>query len=101
MFLETKREGEAKTAPTLDGLIAWLEQQPADGSYDFGDPKACAAGRYYKSIGANPEQWITGGLCSNSIANQLGVDGIRLMWALSSAPRSFGGALNRLRTLVR
>lgn len=98
MFLETKREGEAKTAPTLDGLITWLEQQPADDSYDFGDPKACAAGRYYKSIGANPEQWITG---AHSIANQLGVDGLRFMWALSTTPRSFGGALNRLRTLVR
>ena len=55
MFVETKRQGEAAPAVAdpnkLESLIAWLEQQPAKGTYDFVDPNNCLLCQYYRAVG--------------------------------------------------
>ena len=55
MFVETKRQGEAAPAVAdpnkLESLIAWLEQQPAHGKYDFIDPHNCLLCQYYRAGG--------------------------------------------------
>lgn len=45
MFVEHKSDGEVLN-PSLASFIAWLEQMPADGKYDWKDPAACACGQY-------------------------------------------------------
>lgn len=48
MFLETKREGEVRADPFSPAtLIAWLERQPADSTYDYENTcGACLFGQY-------------------------------------------------------
>ena len=43
---------ETKADPrSLYALIAWLEMQPCDGTYDFTDPSNCLLARYLKFHG--------------------------------------------------
>ena len=53
MLYDPKWEIEVKADPlSLEGLIAWLEKQPADMTYDWHDCKgACLVGIYFASIG--------------------------------------------------
>jgi hypothetical protein len=37
--------------PSLTGFKAWLEKQPQERSFDYGDSCECAVGQYLKSIG--------------------------------------------------
>lgn len=47
-----EKNTEAKTDPlTLGALIAWLEQQPPDQKYSYGNPCRCLAHQYNASIG--------------------------------------------------
>lgn len=45
---------------SLDGLIAWLEKQPADGAYDFWDYKNCALCQYLHAQGLVAEDGAVG-----------------------------------------
>lgn len=40
---------------TLTSFIAWLEQQPAKGKYDWWTPNRCLACQYLKATGHNQE----------------------------------------------
>jgi hypothetical protein len=54
MFVETKREGEAPIKPDflqLGTLIAWLEQQPAKKTYEYGCNGHCLLAQYFTFCG--------------------------------------------------
>ena len=56
MFVETKRDSEVQTKPelqhpSLDGLIAWLETQDENESYQYGDAGDCLISRYLRAQG--------------------------------------------------
>ena len=55
MFVDEKRQGEAQAEPkpSLAGFIAWLEKQPADGTYNWGSAKKCAVAQYAESIASS------------------------------------------------
>lgn len=56
MFLEEKKTGETQVQePSLEGFIAWLEKQPADGEYDWINPQKCACAQYAAFLGVT--QW--------------------------------------------
>lgn len=96
MFVETKREGEAPAetaAPTLRGLIAWLEKQDPGEVYDFLNPRACAFGQYCLSINHDPPQWL------DRAAMKMGEPRHTLSIIGSGFPRTFGGALERAREI--
>ena len=50
MFMESGLEPK-KDIFALDNLIAWLEQQPSDGTYDYSSPFSCLLARYFKDQG--------------------------------------------------
>jgi hypothetical protein len=49
MFVEEKKQGEPQ-GPSLAGFISWLEQQPAERQYCWGDNGHCACAQYARSI---------------------------------------------------
>jgi hypothetical protein len=46
--------GQPSLKPSLEGLIAWLERQPADEAYCIALFRECVMGQYHHSIGAEP-----------------------------------------------
>lgn len=49
---------------SLDSLIAWLEQRPADGTYDYCSSTRCLLVQYFTAMGAKgvmvlPDRYIT------------------------------------------
>jgi len=53
MLYDPKWQNETKADPyTLQGFIAWLEQQPADEHYNYYDICGCVAHQYLVSTGA-------------------------------------------------
>lgn len=83
-----KPEGETKEANpfTLDALIAWLEKQPAEKTYNIFDASRCLFGQF--------------GCCEpdhNKINRMFGIKDIHYIgW---SYPNTFGAALERARNL--
>lgn len=58
MFFDPTCKPETKADPfSLDSLIAWLEKQPANKTYDFGDIRGCLACRYIQSTGISDRPW--------------------------------------------
>lgn len=52
MYFDPTCKSETKADPfSLDSLITWLERQPPDREYDYGDTENCALCQYAKSIG--------------------------------------------------
>jgi len=52
MLYDPKWEIQIKADPfSLDSLIAWLEKQPADKSYQFCDSSSCLIAQYLKAHG--------------------------------------------------
>ena len=50
--IETIRVPEPKHDPfSLESLVAWLERQPGDGTYDYCDPFDCLLCRYFRAVG--------------------------------------------------
>jgi hypothetical protein len=43
--------------PSLVSFAAWLEQQPAETTYQWGDYNTCACGKYMESLTGNPTAW--------------------------------------------
>lgn len=83
MLYDPKWEKETKANPlTLDGFIAWLEQQPTDGVYRFVNPTECVLAKYI------------GGFCGGD--EQYAIIGHR-QYIIQDHPRTFGGALERAR----
>lgn len=84
------RKVETKADPfSLAGLIAWLETQPAGGTYDFACNKGgCLIAKYGEDIGIN---WRA---CHTSFAVR------RELKIASREPHTFGTALDRARKLA-
>lgn len=52
MLYDPKWEAPVKVEPySIEGLIAWLEKQPADTEYDWPDTHGCLACKYLEGIG--------------------------------------------------
>jgi len=47
---------EAKTEPSLEGFIAWLETKDPNEEYDWSSYNHCAAGCYAMSVGITKEK---------------------------------------------
>jgi hypothetical protein len=50
MFMESGLEPK-KDIFALDNLIAWLEQQPQDQSYEYANPSNCCLAQYFRAQG--------------------------------------------------
>jgi hypothetical protein len=74
---------------TLSGFIGWLESMPADGWYDYSNPRRCATGQYWAHIGGSADH----------APNSFDPDGHWLNDIVSPKPNTFGGALKRARRL--
>jgi hypothetical protein len=62
MLFDPKWEVEVKADPfSLEGLIAWLEKQPADKTYCYGDGGACLIHQYLTSCGIKVGRVWSGG----------------------------------------
>lgn len=89
MLYDPKWEQKTGTKPSLQGFIAWLEQQPPDEAYEYWTCHECAIGQYLQSIGTTyTDQCRTGVirlLCdwNNQITRKY--------------PRTLGAALDRAR----
>jgi hypothetical protein len=83
---------ETKADPySVHNLIAWLEQQPADSTYDYDDCHGgCLLGQFWASIG---HAWGRGQIYLDAPGDM----GIRVA---APHPRTFGGALQRARALT-
>jgi hypothetical protein len=91
---------EVKADPfSLESLIAWLEKQPSDGSYDWYGIEKCLVCQFYQANGIS-EPW---GECSYTKPFDRGhghADAHRRYWAVGQAwPWTFGAALERARAL--
>lgn len=89
---------EVKTdSPSLSGLIAWLEKQPPNKSYNWSDCEGhCLIGQYWGSIGISFGEGCLMELNGQDLYGQLvcpnGSDGIAI-----TRPHTFGAALERAR----
>jgi hypothetical protein len=43
---------------TVRGLVAWLEQKPADECYDYGNSSTCLAAQFLRQAGVNEERFV-------------------------------------------
>ena len=50
MYVDTEQGSETSDPLSLDSLITWLEQQPANGGYDYACALECVVARWLKSI---------------------------------------------------
>lgn len=90
-----KQDTEAKPDVfSLEGLIAWLERQPQETSYDFSEASTCLLTRWHSEFGSGLEESglsYTSGICVLS------------GWASEVAaisPWTYGAALSRARALL-
>lgn len=99
-------EKQYETKPdvfSLEGLIAWLETQPADGAYDYLDGSNCALCQYLRARGLDVDGLHIGGYrLKGSWTYQPYPDALRV--AVHSSPYrndwTFGYALNVARSLL-
>lgn len=86
---------EVKADPfSLESLIAWLEKQPADRTYDFCQPSSCLIAEYLKARG---EKNII--LLSNEV-DALGWTAIVHPRPTNKSGWTYGKALTRARSLL-
>jgi hypothetical protein len=52
MLYDKRWDDKSAHGVSLRGLIAWLETQPPDQPYDYGDPGKCVVAQYLGSIGS-------------------------------------------------
>ena len=85
---------EVKTDPfTLSGLIAWLEKQPPDAGYNYGNcAGACLLDRYITSVTGKPSRPTA--LHWTICGDELGEGYAKIAFL---KPWTFGAALERAR----
>lgn len=85
---------EVKVKPdvySLEGLIAWLEKQPADKKYNWASTNSCLCSQYF----------VGGGYGWADMHEEFKEKtGIRLDKIAHQTPWTFGAALQRVRELV-
>jgi hypothetical protein len=84
--------------PSLPGMIAWLEQQPASKRYNYYDFSKCACGQYYESLGMvftmhTPIGWWL----NEKVARSGNAGGLTRLFGRLFAVDTMGEALNRAR----
>jgi hypothetical protein len=95
MLYDPTMKPETKADPlSLEGLIAWLEKQPAYLPYDWRKPRHCLIGQWLRSTGL-PENEID--QASTGLTH---ADPFRHI-ALGNSGDTFGAALARARNCQR
>lgn len=96
---------EKPNVRSIESLIAWLEKQPCDGTYDFTEPSACLLAQYLKFHGATERHDYA--LGSGEAIAYFGDDGViihGMPGAKGRADRAtmwtFGAALERARAAM-
>jgi hypothetical protein len=94
MYLEdhSKNAGVTVDPFSLDALIAWLEKQPADGTYIYADWEVCLLGQYTLGCGGffnRDKNYQIGEHVLKACGSDLAYDVAR------PNPKTFGGALAR------
>ena len=101
MLYDPKWEVEIKADPlSLEGVIAWLEKQPADEAYDYDDCSgACLYGLYMAHHGFT---WEASGACGKHVSSPERSQFCDLVYCEVAAeePWTFGAALERARAAV-
>lgn len=103
MLYDPKWEKQTKADPhSLASLIAWLEQQPANGAYCFLDNGGCLMHQYYAAHGFK-NFWVGGWTVRH--ANGEGRELFRLTEEFkgiaSDGQHTFGAALKRARRAAK
>ena len=95
---------EAKTGDkfSLDTLIAWLERQPVDGTYNYRMPRECLLAQYYTEMYGEPVTVTSMGRHSAINGSWFNVPSPDTFWRVASAcgqndEWSFKDALRRAR----
>lgn len=100
---EKKVAGDEGISPeifSLDGLIAWLEKQPADEIYCYTSPDGCLLAKYFSACGlVNPL------VSRNRVCTEYKFSTDRSfpedMWRLAKdGKHTFGAALSRARKIA-
>jgi hypothetical protein len=95
MLYDPKWEQKTKADPfSLDSLIAWLEQQPAENRYCYADNGKCLLGRYFTAKGFKAVN-----VWSSGVSYQGGDAGLPPHFndIAVYTPHTFGAALERAR----
>ena len=81
---------------SLEGLAAWLEQQPGETEYNYGLSSDCLIARYcrdrgaeYDPVAVDRETFINNGRCDDLHE--------QLEWIAVVPPRTYAAALDRCR----
>ena len=98
-MLHNKSTGLKPDVMSMEGLVNWLEQQPASRKYEYYDHRNCLVAQYLKTSGhGNPFVYSMGRWQDN--------DGIDRAFPLMfddvavNHPRTFGAALKRAKVYV-
>jgi hypothetical protein len=78
---------------SLTGLIAWLEKQPANKAYAFGDWTVCALAQWMGSIGAGPD--VNCGHSYGYIRNGQSFNLRDMAWLVLHGKHTMGALLER------
>lgn len=92
---------ETKADPfSLESLIAWLEKQPAEATYDYGDSRQCMAAQCLRSHGVDESRYV--GLSGYALEDFFpGFRAIAIGDAdIVSDGWTFGAALSRARAVL-
>jgi hypothetical protein len=87
MLYRPKWDNQA-SAITLEGLIAWLETQDPEQTYDSSDHTVCMVAQFCKTIGVEPPLVLTGDIADIAFSGK-------------EIPCTFGDALVRARKIAR
>lgn len=89
---------------SLDNLIAWLEQQPADETYPYSESRGCVLAQYFTAMGlkdvlVTPGQYAAGRFSYPRKLLPAGWEGIAN--GFPSGAWTFGAALRRAKALQK
>lgn len=95
-----EKQSETKADPfTLVAVIAWLEKQPPDKSYDWMAVHGCLACQYFQSLGHDAPWGNSHAIVDGGYRTPFG--GSKNYHAIAGAvPWTFGAALERARKLA-
>lgn len=95
MLYDPRWGSQVKADPfSLDGLVQWLEQQPATAEYDYYDCQgSCLIGLYGAAVGVDWKELHRFFFNSRT-------EGRSILSIAAGRPRTFGGALKRARAMA-
>jgi hypothetical protein len=95
MLYDPKWDEPVKTTQdplSIEAVVAWAAQRPADETYCYSWTEACFAARYNQSIGQK--------YAGAALASRTGTFDQQLEWIASRLPHTYGAALKRARRLI-